>query len=113
MCAGVIATRLDTKSQQSGLNYVDPKGPYAMSQRVKQWVLNTDMIEQGTPPDVFSKGFVEMALSASPPPHYVNGKFSWMVWLLGHFAPFSVMDGLYSKASGLYELFGMTRSKAL
>eukprot|EP00775_Hariotina_reticulata_P009319 gene9318-9484_t len=113
-CApGVIATQLDTKSQKQGLNYVDPKGPYAVSERVKQWILNTDMIEQGTPPDVFSKGFVQMALSSTPPAHYVNGKFSWVVWLLGHFAPYSFMDGLYSKATGLYELCGMTSRKAL
>jgi hypothetical protein len=102
--AGFIATQLDSKSRQSGMNYVDPKGPYGSSQQIKAWVHQTDGINDGTPPATFAKGFVDMALSSSPPPHYIDGKMSWVVWLLGKLMPLSVMDGLYAKASGLQQL---------
>lgn len=104
-CApGFIATQLDSKSQHSGLNYVDPKGPYGGSQQIMEWVHKTDGIENGTDPAVFAKGFVEMALSKNPPQHYVSGKLSWLVWALGKFAPMAVMDNLYAKATGLHQL---------
>jgi hypothetical protein len=102
--AGFIATQLDSKSRQSGMNYVDPKGPYSGSQMIKDWVHTTDGINDGTPPAAFAKGFVDMALSSSPPPHHVDGKLSWVVWLLGKVMPLSVMDGMYAKASGLQQL---------
>jgi hypothetical protein len=86
------------------MNYLDPKGPYGSCQQIQDWVYKTDGINDGTPPAVFAKGFVDMALSNSPPPHYVNGKLSWVVWLLGKVMPLSVMDGLYAKASGLQQL---------
>ncbi|WIA20846.1 hypothetical protein OEZ85_005196 [Tetradesmus obliquus] len=104
-CApGFIATQLDSKSRQSGMNYLDPKGPYGSNQQISDWVHKTDGISNGTPPAAFAKGFVDMALSSSPPPHYVNGKMAWVVWFLGKLMPLSVMDGLYAKASGLQQL---------
>eukprot|EP00775_Hariotina_reticulata_P009320 gene9320-9485_t len=112
-CApGFIATKLDSKSQQSGLNRVAHEGPYAASERIKRWVYNTEGVDKGTPPDVFSKGLVQMALSSTPPAHYVAGKFSWVVWLLGHFAPYWVMDRMYSSSVGLNELHRAPAAKA-
>jgi hypothetical protein len=40
----------------------------------------------------------------SSPPHYVDGKPSWVVWLLGKLMPLSVMDGLYAMVSGPQKL---------
>lgn len=66
---------------------------------------HTDGIEKGTPPSVFAARFVDMALSArAPPAHWVWGKLSWFVWLLGCLMPYSLMDRLYARASGLDQL---------
>jgi len=76
-----------------------------VSERIKQWVNSTESIEQGTPPEEFSKGFVQMALSSSPPAHYVSGKLSWHGVVPGPFCDLhAVMDGLFEKASGLNDL---------
>ena len=106
--AGFIATELDTKSRTSGLNHVDPKGPYSVSQQVLDWVHKTEGIKDGTPPDRFAQGFVDMALSKTPPAHYVAGKLSWLVWLLGNCMPLSLMDNLYMKATGLQKVARVT-----
>eukprot|EP00882_Tetradesmus_deserticola_P007538 GHRQ01007939.1.p2 GENE.GHRQ01007939.1~~GHRQ01007939.1.p2 ORF type:complete len:128 (+),score=37.39 GHRQ01007939.1:454-837(+) len=103
-CApGYIATQLDSKSRQSGMNRVDPQGPYGGSQQIRDWIDKTD-ISSGTPPAVFAKGFVNMALSSNPPPHYVDGKLSWVVWLMGKLMPLRLMDRMFAKASGLQQL---------
>lgn len=101
---GFIATQLDTKARSSGLNNVDPKGPYGASQQVLDWVHKTEGVKDGTPPETFAQGFVNMALSQHPPAHYLNGKYAKLIRFLGSFAPFNVMDNLYLKASGLHEL---------
>eukprot|EP00879_Flechtneria_rotunda_P004707 GHRR01004971.1.p1 GENE.GHRR01004971.1~~GHRR01004971.1.p1 ORF type:complete len:284 (+),score=63.50 GHRR01004971.1:120-971(+) len=104
-CApGYIATQLDTKSQASGLNLINPNGHYAASQQITDFVHKTEGIDQGTPPAVFSKGFVNMAFSHKPPAHYVSGKLARLVWSLGYFAPYRMMDNHYCKATGLANL---------
>lgn len=102
--AGYIATQLDTKSRSSGLNHVDPKGPYSASQQVMDWIHKTEGVNGGTPPETFAQGFVSMALSKTPPAHYVAGKVSWLVWFLGKFMPLTVMDKMYLNATGLQQL---------
>lgn len=103
--AGFIATRLDDKAQASSLSILNPEGPYGGCARISEWVHRTEGISKGTPPGVFASNFVNMALSPrAPPPHWISGKLSWFVWLLGCVAPHWLMDRLYAQASGLDEL---------
>lgn len=98
MCsAGFIKTHLERKASSSGNVFITPVSPLKIMPQATN-VLQQDafakgnMGEHATTPADFARGFVKMALSSSPPKHYVAGHKAWLAAFIGNWAPNWLLD---------------------